>query len=268
VQGSYDEKYRPYEVFGQSNSFEYQRIFGELHIDGAEVSHTKDNINLGEYEEEFLDKLREVVNCEPKQLIRQARTFKAKTLDDKAIKEISEVTARVTKAFKASDISAQKEIRDVVELEEATRLNQAQELEYPVTPATPKGTSLADTKLNEAIARNEQISFRSGGVVWSVSIVYEKLEGTRLYNLSYRDEGSREPQARQKNVDIIINKDHVFFLEQCSSSKQAMTVLVLLVVTIAVTEMLLTANGNLFARLIHKGFNEQITNVLRGMQPE
>jgi hypothetical protein len=38
IQGSGDEGYRPQYVFGSSNSFRYQRIFGELHLEGFEVS--------------------------------------------------------------------------------------------------------------------------------------------------------------------------------------------------------------------------------------
>jgi len=42
IQGSGDEGYRPAYVFGNPNSYRYQRLFGELHLEGFEVSHTKD----------------------------------------------------------------------------------------------------------------------------------------------------------------------------------------------------------------------------------
>lgn len=42
IQGSGDDTYRPRTIFGASNSFRYQRVFGELHLSGFQVSHTKD----------------------------------------------------------------------------------------------------------------------------------------------------------------------------------------------------------------------------------
>lgn len=41
IEGSCDETYRPPLIFKKANSFTYQRLFGELHIEGFAVSHTK-----------------------------------------------------------------------------------------------------------------------------------------------------------------------------------------------------------------------------------
>src|SRR5437762_13666811 len=59
IQGSGDEGYRPPAIFGQSNSYAYQRLFGELHLEGFEVSHTKDGFKWQENEEVFLEFLAE-----------------------------------------------------------------------------------------------------------------------------------------------------------------------------------------------------------------
>ncbi|MFZ6644054.1 hypothetical protein ACO0LL_30380, partial [Undibacterium sp. TC4M20W] len=37
------------------------RIFGELHIEGFDVSHTKDGFRWEEYEDEFLDLLKDAI---------------------------------------------------------------------------------------------------------------------------------------------------------------------------------------------------------------
>ena len=42
IQGSADEGWKHSEVFGSPNSYRHQRLFGELHLEGFEVSHTKD----------------------------------------------------------------------------------------------------------------------------------------------------------------------------------------------------------------------------------
>ena len=57
--GGIEQNYRPKELFGESNSFAYQRIFGELHMDKWGVTQAKDNFdwhNSG-LEEKFITKL-------------------------------------------------------------------------------------------------------------------------------------------------------------------------------------------------------------------
>jgi hypothetical protein len=76
IQGSGDEAYRPPEIFGQSNSFVYQRLYGELHFKGFGVSHTKDGIQWDGLEEEFLERLRAILDEEPVPLLRQAREYR------------------------------------------------------------------------------------------------------------------------------------------------------------------------------------------------
>ena len=73
IEGSGDETYRPRALFGASNSYEYQRLFGELTLEGFEISHTKDGFRWEEHEEPFVDILREYADAEPLPLIRQAR---------------------------------------------------------------------------------------------------------------------------------------------------------------------------------------------------
>jgi hypothetical protein len=76
IEGSADEGYRPEEIFGRSNSFVYQRLFGELHLIGFGVSHTKDGFQWDGLEEEFLEKLRLQLDEDPLPLLRQAREFR------------------------------------------------------------------------------------------------------------------------------------------------------------------------------------------------
>ena len=44
IQGSRGEAYRPEKIFGKPNKFVYQRLVGELEVEGFSVSHTKDGI--------------------------------------------------------------------------------------------------------------------------------------------------------------------------------------------------------------------------------
>jgi len=72
IEGSADEGYRPEFVFGKPNSYRYQRIFGELHLEGFDVSHTKDGFQWDEQEDTFLAILCEHLAADPIPLLEQA----------------------------------------------------------------------------------------------------------------------------------------------------------------------------------------------------
>jgi hypothetical protein len=78
IQGSADEGYRPEAIFGKSNSYRYQRLFGELHLEGFEVSHTKDGFRWEEHEDTFLELLHEHLNADPLPLLTQAEEYRAR----------------------------------------------------------------------------------------------------------------------------------------------------------------------------------------------
>ncbi len=77
IEGSYDETYRPSFIFKQTNSYAFQRLFGELHVEGFEVSHTKDGFRWEEYEDIFLDFLKVQLEVEPLDLLAQANNYRA-----------------------------------------------------------------------------------------------------------------------------------------------------------------------------------------------
>lgn len=77
IEGSFDESYRPSYVFKQTNSYPYQRLFGELHVEGFEVSHTKDGFRWEEFEDIFLEHLKEEIEKNPLDLLAQAENYRA-----------------------------------------------------------------------------------------------------------------------------------------------------------------------------------------------
>jgi len=77
IEGSHDETYRPTVIFKQTNSYPYQRLFGELHLEGFDVSHTKDGFRWEEHEEVFLSLLKEELEAKPFNLLAQADNYRA-----------------------------------------------------------------------------------------------------------------------------------------------------------------------------------------------
>ncbi len=72
IEGSVDETWRPERIFRTPNTYTYQRLVGELQVEGFNVSHTKDGVQWGDVEETVLDLLYELIDDEEMPLIRQA----------------------------------------------------------------------------------------------------------------------------------------------------------------------------------------------------
>jgi hypothetical protein len=77
IQGSGDEGYKPDFIFGQHGSFRSLRLFGELHLEGFEVSHTKDGFRWDENEQPFLELLKEHLDDGDIPLLRQADNYRS-----------------------------------------------------------------------------------------------------------------------------------------------------------------------------------------------
>ncbi len=78
VQGSYGEAYRPEKIFGKPNKFVYQRLVGEIEVEGFTVSHTKDGIQWEDWEEDILNWLKTELNSKPLPLLDQAANYRAR----------------------------------------------------------------------------------------------------------------------------------------------------------------------------------------------
>ena len=112
IEGSGEDSYRPREIFGASTTAPYQRIFGELHLEGFEVSHTKDGFQWDENEEPFLEFLREHLNATPLPLIEQARDalyggLRNPASLDRAVTEAVKDTVEVLRAAAPSVLDKQ-----------------------------------------------------------------------------------------------------------------------------------------------------------------
>jgi hypothetical protein len=99
IQGSADEGYRPEAIFGRSNSFTYQRLFGELQLEGFEVSHTKDGFRWDEHEDVFLEYLKEELNKPPLRLLDQAEGHRVRRRPEEATEGADTAARRTAEAI-------------------------------------------------------------------------------------------------------------------------------------------------------------------------
>lgn len=94
ILGSADDTYRPVEIFGRSTTHTYQRLYGELTLDGFEVSHTKDGFRWDEYEEIFLERLEQALSEGDLDLLTQASNYRLQPVADHR-KPVEEAVTKV-----------------------------------------------------------------------------------------------------------------------------------------------------------------------------
>ncbi|ASY09167.1 Histidine kinase-like ATPase [Candidatus Nanopelagicus limnes] len=107
-----DDLYRPGRIFGGANSFERQRVVGELDVSELSVTSFKDAVVWREgQEEEVLKKIKEALNTEPNPLLKMAKNYRASD-NSKAGKaklqgSLSDVVDSATRALIENNASEQ-----------------------------------------------------------------------------------------------------------------------------------------------------------------
>ncbi|MDE7328286.1 MAG: ATP-binding protein [Clostridia bacterium] len=108
--GGAEENYRPKELFGDSNSFAYQRIFGELHMDNWPVTQAKDNFDWNDeaLEEKFIEKLKPLIKPikEKADSIRVRKSVNQKQVVVDAIEDLKSFGIIDDSSIKFTDIPA------------------------------------------------------------------------------------------------------------------------------------------------------------------
>lgn len=99
VTGSGEDFYKPQEIFGAGNSFQSQRVFGELHMDAFDVTYTKDALVWYDEEEEFVEALRSDLDSEPWPLIRQAVNYRRRAPEEPAGNHAADALDRIVVSF-------------------------------------------------------------------------------------------------------------------------------------------------------------------------
>ena len=236
IQGSGDEGYRPSYIFGSSNSYRYQRLFGELHLDGFEVSHTKDGFRWDENEQPFLELLREHLDSEELPLLKQAEGYRVRV-------------ARVRLATTA---------RQAV-----TNTAQAMENTLPEVLPAVAGAEPVDTPEEEAphietlASRRFDISFRDRDWSINVELTNDPAESQWLA-LSAVPETATAPRS----IDIRVSMAHPFMVRFAQTDAEDVEALLRVAAALALAEVLARDSGVRKAGTVRRNVNDIIRDAL------
>ena len=237
IQGSGDEGYRPSFIFGSSNSYRYQRLFGELHLEGFSVSHTKDGFRWDENEQPFLELLREHLDSADLPLLKQAEGYR-----------VRESRARLTRVAK-----------DAV-----TSTTQAMEKHLPsVLPAVADG-ELVDTPSEEQPPPREQLANRQidlefRGKQWSINVELTNDPAESQWLVISDVEGTTDKPRR---LDIRLSLAHPFMVRFARADAEDIEALLRVAAALALAEVLARDAGVRKSGTVRRNVNDILRDAL------
>lgn len=241
IQGSADEGYRPEQIFGRSNSYRYQRLFGELELEGFEVSHTKDGFAWDDSEETFLTILREHLDSEPLPLLEQAEHF------------------RVHKA--------RAELQSAAEAATERTANALQEHAPPVLThleAAPESAAPPNTLASVQLVSRRQINVELNNVPWEIHLEMTTDpamdEWVVISDTSVLPSTGMPPVRRRLSLRLALN--HPFMLRFAGADAEMLEPLIRLGAAVGLAEVAARDSGVQMAGTFRRNINELLRHAL------
>jgi hypothetical protein len=237
IEGSGDDGYRPQFIFQLPGSYRYLRLFGELELDGFEVSHTKDGFRWNDEDEQpFLELLREHLDSEDLPLLKQADDFRALASRRDRAAAASKALERTTKLIEDT-------ISDVLPR---------------VADAVPVETQKEPLALQPTLARRDlSVNFR--GQIWLIHIELsdDPAEGDWL---TVSDQQATNDGAER--LEIRIAMAHPFMVLFAQSDPSNIEAMIRVGSAIAISEKLARRAGVKLAGTIRRNVNEILREAL------
>ncbi len=241
ILGSVDSSYRPEAIFGKSNSYTYQRLFGELNVEGFQVSHTKDGLQWGEYEERLLNELGRKLDQKPLPLLQQAEGHRVRKVPE----ELPEDWGR--EAVEQTAWSLQKHGASVLR----------RQLDAPTETKLPAADlPRSNTKASQEVT----LELNHARRLWSVTIQLARHPGDPdWYKLSYRR--AKTPEKVNK-VKVQINLAHPFSHRFALSAEDEIQPLVRLAAGLSIAEVTALESGAPGVKTLRRNLNQLLKDTL------
>ncbi len=192
IEGSFDQGFRPDFIFGAPNSYRFQRVFGELHLEGFNVNFTKKGIQWDENLDIFLHLLKDDINSKAFPLLMQAEQYRVRATEQE-YKVASKVLNDTVDDFEKK---APKAIEDIIN-----------------DSLTSEGIDKKDlTKTEQTLHREFEIRFNS--VDWKVIIElsYDPSLGELIEIGDNFVKGNNDKNSRRQ-IGIRLSLTHPFMIE-------------------------------------------------------
>ena len=234
IQGSGEDGYRPTLIYGQPGSFRYLRLFGELHLTGFEVSHTKDGFRWDENEQPFIELLKDHLDSHELPLLRQADGYRALASKNERRKAAEKAVGRTAEA-----------------MAEGLPKILPQLVSQP--PAETRAQALS---VQTILAQRElEIEFRNEH--WLIKIELSD-EPTETQWLTISDQVGSSPQV----IEIRVALAHPFMVSFAQTDPRDVEALLRVAAGLALAEKLARLSGHKYTGTIRRNLNDILREAL------
>ncbi len=264
IVGGSEKNYRPTELFGDSNSYAYQRLFGELHMDNWPVTQAKDNFdwhNSG-LEEAFIKELEKFSQDYRRKAesIRVREKINTNELVKNAVKDLSnsglvdDVHVEIIEPSHKADRSIEDDKFTLIEnnIPSDTKIDlQEEQLPEEIVDFNDDGVILeGGSQVN--------YKFKYRGIEYLFHIIFEMSNPTAHWLLV--EENSKLEYTLQ------INMKHAFF-KPLVKKKEFMPIMMKICIALVLAEidsLMLSPDGKINACDIRLKMNEILEDVRKG----
>ncbi len=240
IQGSHGEGYRPEVIFGKPNKFAFQRLVGELELEGFSVSHTKDGIQWDDWEDDVLAWIRDCLDEEPLPLLDQAANYRVGHRAGRDM--IEEATIDTTTAIV-------QHLPPVIDEQIRKEPNQ-EPLDRALDPA------------DKSTARVEQVEFylEHAHRRWLVTVeLVSDVSREDWYELAGDD-----AESDLRRVQIRVNLSHPFMVRFATPDSEEIVPFTRLAAGLAIAELTAREVGVRQAGTIRRNLNQILRSALSG----
>jgi len=239
VEGSYDNGFRPLTIFGAPNSYRYQRVFGELHLEGFDVAFTKKGIQWDENLDIFLDLLKDEISSKEFPLLQQAEEFRVRASE----KEYKTASKALEQTVEDLEKKAPKAIEDTQNHPASLEENNSK-------------LSITDKKIQK------EFTAKFNRTDWQISIelsydpaVKDLIEvGNHLINTSATSNDVRQ-------IGIRLSLTHPFMVQFAGIDNSRIEPILKFAAALGLSEVIAKESGAKMQGEIRRNFNELITKI-------
>lgn len=242
IHGSFDETWRPHEIFGAPNKYPYQRVFGELDLSGFDVSHTKDGFVWDGLEEVVIEKLNKELSRASMDILGQADGHRVRVSNE-------DITKPVTRALQNLGPSFEKDLGKVME-------KQKERAKKYAPPAQRNFRTSSSSKTNK-ITKSYSVAFRDED--WKIEISFDQIPTSEdLIDLI----DQKKLKSSERSLLIRVNTHHPFYQSYIGSDSASIEVMVRYALALSIAETLARDGGVTKAGVVRGIMNEVLRKAL------
>jgi hypothetical protein len=240
IEGSFDNGFRPELIFGAPNSYRYQRVFGELHLEGFDVSFTKKGIQWDENLDLFLQLLKSDISSKEFPLLAQAENYRARATEKDYQNSGTKALNQTVAVFEEKAPKA---------IQETFALNLVEEeIEIPLI------------ETDKAIYKSFKVNFNKINWLISIELSYDtSLNDLLEVGPHLIKEPSTEPNVKQ--IGIRLSLTHPFMVEYAGTENGKIEPILKIAAAMGLAEIIAKESGAKTQGEIRRNFNQLITKI-------